>query len=171
MVAILSNTRKSTPRDALEVMYGVPPLDLKIMKEALASMVRNRSVIQLDWQGRTKDKVSVVSHIWYWEDLATKFCIDLEFTDREKGIRWDRHFTISKDSFQKTDLPLQSQINIYTDGSKTSEHVGSGFLIYKNGMEIATNSTRLPNYSTVFQGEVLGIKMAATERASMRTNS
>lgn len=63
MVAILSNTRKSTPRDALEVMYGVPPLDLKIMKEALASMVRNRSVIQLDWQGRTKDKVSVVSHI------------------------------------------------------------------------------------------------------------
>ena len=25
MVAILSNTRKSTPRDALEIMYGVPP--------------------------------------------------------------------------------------------------------------------------------------------------
>ena len=169
MVAILSNTRKSTPRDALEVTYGVPPLDIVIMKEALASMARNRAVITLDWQGRTKGKVSFVSHIRYWEDLATSFCIDLDFTDRAKGVIWDRNFTIDQKSFLKTAMPIQSQINIFTDGSKTSEHVGLGFVKYRNGIEIATNSTRLPDYCTVFQGEVLAIKLATIELTNILT--
>ena len=110
-----------------------------------------------------------MSHIKYWEDLADSFNIDLDYSDRARGVIWERQYTIDKNSFLHTTLPIQSQINIYTDGSKTNEHIGSGFVIYKNGNEINTNTTRLPEYCSVFQGEVLAIKLAAEELVNVIT--
>ena len=129
MVAILSNTRQSTPRDALGVMFGIPPLDLDIQKEAISSIARNRHMMTLDWPGNLRDKPSYVGHLKYWETIAEANSIDIDFCDRNRLTVWSRDFYLDKNSFNSTGLPIQSQINIFTDGSKTDEHSGSGFVI------------------------------------------
>ena len=40
-VSMISNTRRTTPRLALEVMYNLPPLHLVVIQEALSAMARN----------------------------------------------------------------------------------------------------------------------------------
>lgn len=59
--------------------------------------------------------------------------------------------------------PILAQINIHTDGSKTDEHVGCGYVIYKGTREISANPIRLPEYCTVYQAEVMAIYLAANE--------
>lgn len=51
----------------------------------------------------------------------------------------------------------ESQINIYTDGSKTESGVGSGFTIIKNKHEVKTGEIKLDDSCTVFQVEVFAI--------------
>ena len=58
---------------------------------------------------------------------------------------------------------MKAQINIYTDGSKTNEHTGCGFTICRYNTEIASDSIRLPDYTTLYQAEVLAIYMAMIE--------
>lgn len=54
----------------------------------------------------------------------------------------------------------QSQINIFTDGStKTNDHVGAGFAIYRGNVIISTGSKLMPN-AIVFQAEVMAMKIA-----------
>ena len=62
-----------------------------------------------------------------------------------------RNYTLNLDSFLTQKYPIQSQINIYTDGSKTDDHVGCGFVIYRGTTEIASSSIRLPEFCTVYQ--------------------
>ena len=161
MVAILSNTRHSTPRLALEVMYGLPPLDLELKREALASLIRNRHTLTLDWEGKADNKPTFIGHLLYWEHLAQTYGLDLDFCDSERRSIWDRNYQIDEASYRSTTYPIQSQINIYTDGSRTDEHTGAGFVIYTNNSEAEFDSVRLPDYGTVFQGEMLAIKLAA----------
>ena len=58
---------------------------------------------------------------------------------------------------------MRAQIHIYTDGSKTDEHTGCGFTINRYNTEIAADSIRLPDYTTVYQAEVLAIRLAMIE--------
>ena len=55
-----------------------------------------------------------------------------------------KKFRIESDSFlgQKKFL-CPSQFNLFTDGSKTDNGVGAGFVIYKNKKEIMAESHRL----------------------------
>ena len=58
-------------------------------------------------------------------------------------------YTVNQESFLNTNKPIPAQISTYTDGSKTEDHTGTGYFIYKQGVEIHTNSTRLPNKNTL----------------------
>ena len=42
----------------------------------------------------------------------------------------------------------------------TEDHVGARYVMYMQCVEIHTNSTRLPNENTVYQAELLAIKLA-----------
>ena len=74
-----------------------------------------------------------------------------------------RHPALSIESFvhlteaSNNDDPV---LKIYTDGSKTDDGVGCAFVVYKNGEEISSQHYRLPNYSTVFQAELIAIKVS-----------
>ena len=57
--------------------------------------------------------------------------------------------------------PKQSQINIYTDGSKTSNYAGSGIAIIKHGNLRHTESIKLNPNVTIFQAETKEILEAA----------
>lgn len=162
MVAILSNTRRSTPRLALEIIYNLPPNHILIIKEGMLSLIRNRYVIYSDWSNKNKS-CSFSGHIRYWEKKAEKYDMDLESSDKTRQCTWDKHFSINKASLLTQKLPIQSQINIYTDGSITGLHVGCGFVIYKGNHEMSSSSIRLPEYCTVYQAEVMAINLAAQE--------
>lgn len=69
-VSIIANTRKSTPRLALEVLYDIPPLDLVVQYEAIASLARNKHVMILDWPGYSKLSRSLIGHLLYWDRIA-----------------------------------------------------------------------------------------------------
>ena len=58
---------------------------------------------------------------------------------------------------------MKAQINIYTDESKTDEHTGCGFTINQYNTKIAADSIRLPDYTTVYQAEVLAIRLSMIE--------
>ena len=161
-VAMLSNTRRSTPRSALENMYNLSPNHILVIREGLLSLARNRYVINSSWLMKDKP-VKYTGHIRYWEKKAMTYKMDLEGCDKTRLNIWDKEFTINEDSFKSKTFPIQSQVNIYTDGSKTTDHVGCGFVIYKGRYEISSNSVRLPDYCTVYQAEVMAIHLAAIE--------
>ena len=56
--------------------------------------------------------------------------------------------------------PTESQINIFTDGSLTEEHAGSGYTIQYKKCEILADSIKLPLHTTVFQAEIIAINEA-----------
>ena len=51
-------------------------------------------------------------------------------------------------------------MTIYTDGSKTENHVGASMVAVKDSKEIQINIQRLSIMCTVFQAELYGIRMA-----------
>ena len=81
--------------------------------------------------------------------------------DHTHNLTWLKAYRISLNSFNSASHPLLSKINIFTDGSKTSNHTGAGFVIYREGTLIAEGARRLPTLSTVFKAEITAIQMAA----------
>ena len=114
------------------------------------------------WKPKNK-KASFEGQIRYWEKYAVTYDMDLEGSDKIRQTIWDRCYTVNSGSYSHTGYPIQSLINIYTDGSKTDDHVGCGFVIYRGNYEILSSSIRLPEYCTVYQAEVMAIQLAAQE--------
>ncbi|GBN56491.1 hypothetical protein AVEN_119343-1 [Araneus ventricosus] len=56
--------------------------------------------------------------------------------------------------------PSFENIEICTDGSKMNGKTGTAMVVYYHGTLIDQRKHRLPNHATVFQAEVMGIKMA-----------
>ena len=58
--------------------------------------------------------------------------------------------------------PIPSQINVYTDGSKTKQGAGSGYAIMKGKDEVLhTQSINLTGEASIFQAELIAIQEAA----------
>ena len=84
---------------------------------------------------------------------------------------WHKLYTINVDSFTTNILPIQSQVNIYTDGSKTKTYVGAGYSIMRGNQVILEGKQRLPDEATVFQAELMAIKMAMFDLAGYLENN
>ena len=110
-------------------MYDLHPLDLVIMHEAILSLARNRTIIVRDWAEHSKKYRILIEYIFYWEQLTKDLSIQIGSTDAIKSDLWKKYYSVNIDSFKNTDPPVHSQVNIYTDGSKTDDHVGSGYVI------------------------------------------
>ena len=74
---------------------------------------------------------------------------------------WDKLYQCNLDSLNHRGLLKQSQINIYTDGSKTKNHAGAGIAIIKHGNLRHTESIKLKPQVTIFQAEAKAICEAA----------
>ena len=74
---MLSNTRSSTPRAALEVMYDLKPIPLVIKRKSMASFIRNREALREETRG-----LSEKSHKRKWEQLAEAWQLSKEDSDR-----------------------------------------------------------------------------------------
>ena len=83
--------------------------------------------------------------------------INILNTDNTKVTKWDKYYSVDLSSLNSTTHPQMSQINIFTDGSKTDPHTGAGFVIYTYKVEQYSKGGRIKMENTVFQAEVLAI--------------
>ena len=81
--------------------------------------------------------------------------------DRCSYVIWEKHLNIDRASLLGGKSKyLNSEITIYTDGSKIGGKVGSGFVVFRRKKEIFTQNARLPDKATVFQAELYAIFLA-----------
>ena len=112
----------------------------------------------LDWQGQNEKRKTYIGHLKYWSYKLQEIEIEIDENDRISDLIWHKLYTINVDSFITNTLPIQSQLNIYTDGSETKAHVGAGFSIMRGNQVILEGKRRLPDEATVFQAELMVIK-------------
>ena len=103
----------------MEIIYDLIPLHLFIQKEAIASLARNRHCMVLDWPGQNEKRKTYIGHLKYWSYKLQEIEIEIDENDRISDLIWHKLYTINVGSFITNTLPIQSQLNIYTDGSKT----------------------------------------------------
>ena len=124
--------RTSTP--ALQVLTGLPPLDLQLAAEAEFSRVARLGISTGNYFApEFSTKVSKHSLIPSWEGIKM----------------YDRETTIE---------PIQ--IQIFTDGSKLDNQVGAAFCSFKNNDLIHEWKSGLFSENSVFQAELMAILQA-----------
>lgn len=121
-----------------------------------------------DWPGYNKKYRTLIGHIYYWEQRAKNLGIRIEDTDAIKTDNWGNLSSVNLESFKNTGPPIHSQINVYTDGSRTEEPVGSRYVTYHKGEELEKESIRLEEETTVFQADVLAIKLSIQRLINIR---
>ena len=82
----------------------------------------------LDWQGQNEKRKTYIGHLKYWSYKLREIEIEIDENDKISDLIWHKLYTINVESFITNTLPIQSQLNIYTDGSKIKAHVGVGFV-------------------------------------------
>ena len=128
---------------------------------ALNSYYRLKPYLVMGWSGEYKNKTYSTSHMKYWGDLYGKIGITSENIDRMLYTPASNAFQVNEQSFNRSYNPVPSELNIYTDGSKTESGTGSGFIFYKFNVPSLEGSASLSDFNTVFQAELLAIKLAA----------
>ena len=97
--------------------------------------------MKLDWLGQNATWKTYIGHLKYWAMKTEEANIMIDENDRRHDLIWFNAYIVNLKSLNITTLPLQSQINIYSDGSKTDQHAGSGFVGHP-GNELADKMAR-----------------------------
>ena len=153
---------KSTPTQALEIIFDVMPLHIFCRQEGLAARIRLDDVVGLDWEGTNQRKTHSVSHLKYWESILQRYQISPKHGDRCSLMKWSDGYHVNKDSFSgdaKHRKP--SQTNVYTDGSRQEERSGAGYTALTGKRVLFEGAHRLPDHATVFQAEITAIALSA----------
>lgn len=145
---------RTTPTAGLEAILNLKPLDLFVQESAANSALRLSQT--QNWKPSQTGHAQILQ-IYTGHNVCTDYT-----TPR---LDFERPFTTSfpnREDWLNNQTPCESAIQIFTDGSKMEIGVGAGF--YSEALELA-GSIRLPDYSSVFQAEVLAVTAAAKEAA------
>ena len=149
----ITSTVRTTPQASLELMTHLMPIDLHIKEPGVKAYARLKHQLDPVWNSTT----FTTPHLQYWENLNNT--IEGE-DDRCNITLWNRNFKILWDSRQGNKNTWQKcETTIYTDGSKISGKVGSGYVVYTKNKLTYKNHTNLSNECTVFQAEINAIYM------------
>ena len=129
---LMTRAYRKTSTPALQVITGLPPLDLQLSSEAEYSRVARLGVsTQLHFAPLYSFKTS--------KHILPPFWKGIELYDETQPL-----------------TPLQ----IYTDGSKINQSVGSAYCCYNNNLLIKEWKSGLQSENSVFQAELLAIQQA-----------
>ncbi|GBM24028.1 hypothetical protein AVEN_33989-1 [Araneus ventricosus] len=125
---------------ALHVVTGLQPLRLQIQQEATyARVTRARSS----------------------SNFFTVIFSPTDYERKSSGIHTHPHNFLLHNQISFAENHRDSGAKaIYTDGSKTDEGTGSAYYILENYGIIASSQGKLDHSNSVFQAEILAIKMA-----------
>ena len=155
---------RSTPTRAMEIMLEIQPLHLHIKKEGLSAFLRLQAQLPLNWVGIYPNRTYSVSHLRYWKYTVEDSELDARWnsTDQCFVIKPALNFTLDTESFiDMAGRQSLQDINVYTDGSKIKDKVGSGVFIFDKHKTIKEGKYRISDHATVYQAEMFAIKQAA----------
>lgn len=142
---------KTTPTAAMEAILCITPLNLFIEEAALRTALRLESV------GLWHIKGGITRHARILEEATTTDPLLKMSNDRIPPIyNFKKNFEVRLTT-SGSDLP---DVSIYTDGSKMD--CGSGAGVYSEDLNLHS-TIPLGTYTTIFQAELVGIMVAATE--------
>jgi ribonuclease HI len=153
----LGHFRHSTPTAGLEVIMNVLPLDLFIKQSAAYAMWRIQSCRQIKLQ---RLGARFQTHRQYNLNnlrMAAGQVADGDVIQTKRY--WNKNYSSDGDCW--SGKPQDSQIMVYTDGSRFKGKTGGGVCAFIDGGLVFTKSFHLGEDASVFQAEVLAIKHAA----------
>jgi ribonuclease HI len=140
---------------------GIYPVHLRIHQLAMKSYIRTGRD-NGGWEGQCLARRKAIGHLKYWETRIAEVGEIGEIDVDTGNCNGTNNFNVNLASLSEPGrFQKQSQINVYTDGSKCDGKVGWGFQIYMVKVPLGHDFARLPDWATVFQAEVMAIKMAA----------
>ncbi|XP_067123772.1 uncharacterized protein [Centruroides vittatus] len=127
---------RTVSTEALLVICGILPIDLVLHEKAQRYRVRKGDAISVG---------------------------DLRFDAGTYGFRpalTDLPSPPDRITIMESTENGHENIEVYTDGSKTDEGVGAAFVVFKHGKELTNRQYKLDGRCSVFQAELLALKMA-----------
>jgi ribonuclease HI len=146
----ITYVRQGTPTMGLELIYDLPPLNLRIKECALGTFLRLGELQEVAWIPKSKSKIGHLR--WLRQQLPRTIYDDVITTVTNITIP----YCVLIDT---TLLPAAADICLYTDGSLLEEQSGAGVYIEVDWQPQVTMSKRLQP-CTVFQSELRAIQMA-----------
>ncbi|GBL81676.1 hypothetical protein AVEN_93461-1 [Araneus ventricosus] len=143
----ITGAYRTTPTAALQVVTGLEPLHLQIhQEETYARVARARSS----------------------SNFFTLIFSPTDYESKSSGIHIHPHNFLlhNQTSFSENHRDSGAKV-IYTDGSKTDVGIGSAYCILENYGIIASWQGKLDHSISVFQAEILAIKMAIEAPSSL----
>ena len=165
---IITGALPTTPGTALDVITGTPPLDLWLSEEAAKGALRLRDLGHWLPPPAGRPSTRLTSHISTNDRLLRDIpeC-NIIREERTPALSIDQTFQVeipTKETYQEADYE-QYEITCFTDGSKTTEGVGSGLTIRASPGNENLNLEESYHHNdqcTVFQAEVYAVGKAAT---------
>ncbi len=145
----LTASMRSTPTRGMEVVLGLPPLDLECERAGVLARLRTRLVLLDRWDGVGRGKR--IGHKRFWDNIADR--CKISNLPLDTGLR-QRYSAGGNDDVIDPDLTL------YTDGSKMESGVGCGWAACHGDTIVWEDHTYLGKHSSVFQAEVTAIEQA-----------
>jgi ribonuclease HI len=155
----IAHVRPSTPSAALEVMYGVPTLDLFIQNCAQNAAIRVKSDTSWQPQAKAKARVAHGRHLQHQLPAGLWQADADEITHQKVWEKNTVHFPT-----KEIDMLPSGDIDAYTEGSLMAGRSGAGAYILKKSVGKRTHFCCLrgnTKQATVFQSEVIAVKAAA----------
>lgn len=135
--ALLKITRcyKTTSTDALQVLAGIPPVDLICEKLYKLYKLKQGQTIEINNSPYNSKEVDLPLHTYEepWDEFQ------IEWHNKEEP---------------------HTNLHIYTDGSKMDDRVGFAYLVLENNNIVAKIQHRIHSYATVFMAELKAIHEA-----------
>ncbi|GIX77305.1 uncharacterized protein CDAR_276451 [Caerostris darwini] len=128
---------KSVSTDALQVLAGIPPLDLKLKFSSIIF------------------KLKIGSQPYTLQNSVIQ---PQSFNHKKPMIPPWTKAAFSWNYFNNSNITAGTLI--YTDGSKMNNRVGGAFVAYDKGKEIFSHGFRLSDHETVFSAERMAIEAA-----------
>ena len=167
----MATISRKCPQASLEIIVDLIPLDLVIKQQGCAAYIRLHRVLSppvVNVAVTTKSHNK--PHLQHWVDTLDDWSLGIQPVDHCEEMMWEKSFHINIDSFDGHKKHRKhSEYTAYTDGSKTTEGTGAGFVIYHKNEVLSYESIKLNDNATVFQAEITAIRYAADYLYSLPT--
>ncbi|XP_035207855.1 uncharacterized protein LOC118182589 [Stegodyphus dumicola] len=136
----MTKASRTTSTDSLQVLAGLPPLDLVVEREAGQARILRLKEDFIFW--------GTHYHARDNEDHSSRSL------GHPADVNYDDKVTI------EPLIPARHEICLYTDGSKMDLGTGSGFCVMRDNTISYTWSQRMSDYNTLFQAVLVAITAA-----------
>lgn len=153
----LAHFRKGTPTAGLDVICGLPPLDIFVGGEAAKAAKRIQKRNRPKWDG-----IGAGNKRGHLRWIRNNYEIEGGDIDvATPKFQWGNNFSIDYDSFGKGEPLAFPDLGCYTDGSHIDGNTGWGFCARDASDLDLRKKGSLGEKATVFQAEIYAIDQAA----------